>query len=132
MTARAGAATRVLLVEDSEAFRGTIAFLLGRVDGVEVVGEVAEGVAAAAACTELRVDVAVLDLRLPDASGPTVAAELRERCPGVAVVFLSAFSGPDEREAARIAGVRLVRKDEGIDALVEAIREATGGPPTWI
>ncbi len=120
---------RVVLVEDSEAFRGTIAFLLGRVDGVDVVGEVAEGATAASACADARADVAVVDYRLPDVSGPDVAAELRESCPGVAVVFLSAFSGPNEREAARIAGVRLVRKDEGVDALVEAIREAGGEHP---
>jgi DNA-binding NarL/FixJ family response regulator len=121
-----GAPIRVLLVEDSEAFRGTIAFLLRRIDGVEVVGEVAEGAAAAAACAASDAEVAVLDLRLPDVSGPAVAAEIRERCPRVAVVFLSAFSGPAEREAARIARVRLVRKDEGVDALVAAIREARG------
>jgi two-component system response regulator DesR len=120
---------RVVLVEDSDAYRGTIAFLLGRIDGVEVVGEVAEGADAAGVCRETGADVAVLDYRLPDVSGPAVAAEIRERCPDVGVVFLSAFSGPNEREAARIAGVRLVRKDEGVDALVEAIREAAGGRP---
>jgi two-component system response regulator DesR len=118
---------RVVLVEDSDAFRGTMAFLLGRSDGVEVVGEVAEGAAAAAVCADTGADVAVLDYRLPDVSGPAVAADLRERCPEVGVVFLSAFSGPNEREAARIAGVRLVRKDEGVEALVAAIREASGG-----
>jgi DNA-binding NarL/FixJ family response regulator len=122
-----GAPIRVLLVEDSEAFRATIAFLLARVDGVEVVGQVAEGAGAASACSDVRADVAVLDYRLPDVSGPVAAAEIRERCPEAAVVFLSAFSGPDEREAARIAGVRLVRKDEGVDALVEAIRQAAHG-----
>jgi DNA-binding NarL/FixJ family response regulator len=118
---------RVVLVEDSDAYRGTVAFLLGRIDGVEVVGEVAEGAVAAGVCAETGADVAVLDFRLPDVSGLAVAAEIRERCPEVSVVFLSAFSGPNEREAARIAGVRLVRKDEGVDALVEAIREAAGG-----
>jgi DNA-binding NarL/FixJ family response regulator len=117
---------RVLLVEDNDAFRETIAYLLRRVDGIEVVGEVSEGAIAPFACAEARADVAVLDHRLPDVSGSMVAGEIRDRCPGVAVVFLSAFSGPAEREAARIAGVRLVRKDEGVDALVAAIREARG------
>jgi two-component system response regulator AlgR len=119
---------RVLLVEDNDAFRDTISFLLRRVDGVEVVGEESGGSGAAAACAAADADVAVLDYRLPDVSGPIAAAEIRELCPGVGVVFLSAFSGSEEQEAARIAGVRLVRKDEGVDALVAAIREATGGP----
>jgi DNA-binding NarL/FixJ family response regulator len=117
----------VLLVEDNDVFRDTIAFLLARRDDVVVAGEVSDGASAAAACAEQRADVVVLDYRLPDVSGAVVAAELRERCPGVSVVFLSAFGGPEELEAARIAGLTLVRKDAGVEALVEAIHAAAGG-----
>ena len=118
---------RVLLVEDNDVYRASLEFLLARYEGVEVVGAVAMGGAAAGACTELGADVVVIDYRLPDVNGSEVAAELRERCPEAAVVFLSASAGRDEAAAARSSGVALVRKDEGVDVLVGAVRAAMEG-----
>jgi DNA-binding NarL/FixJ family response regulator len=116
---------RVLLVEDNDVYRESLEYLLGRREGIEVVGGVAVGSAAAATCAELGADVAVIDYRLPDLDGAEVAAEIRERCPGVSMVFLSASAGAEEREAARMSGWALVRKDQGIDALVGAVHAAT-------
>jgi DNA-binding NarL/FixJ family response regulator len=113
---------RVLLVEDNEAYRDSLAFLLGLRDGIEVAGGVATGHEAAAACRELGVDVAVVDLRLPDIGGVEAAENVRQRCPRTTVVFLSASAG--DRDGPHLAGHRLVRKDEGVDALVQAIVEA--------
>jgi DNA-binding NarL/FixJ family response regulator len=118
---------RVLLVEDSDVYRDSLVFLLARVGGIEVVGAVATGAAAASACEELEAQVAVIDYRLPDVDGAEAAAEVRRRCPEAAVVFLSASAGDDEVAAARSSGASLVRKDEGVDALVQAIRAARGG-----
>jgi DNA-binding NarL/FixJ family response regulator len=117
---------RVLLVEDNDVFRDSLEFLLGRRDGVTVIGAIGEGAAAAARCAELEADVAVVDYRLPDLDGAAVAEEIRDRAPRTKVVFLSASAGEKELEAARVAGARLVRKDEGVDALVEAVRSAVG------
>ena len=119
---------RVLLVEDNETYRETIAFLLRGQDGIEVVGEVATGAEAASAGAEHGADVAVIDLRLPDIDGMEAAAGVRERSPATAVVFLSASAGPEERRAAASSGRQLVRKDEGIDALIAAIRAAGREP----
>ncbi|HET8968956.1 MAG TPA: response regulator [Gaiellaceae bacterium] len=116
---------RVLLVEDSDVYRDSIVFLLGTRSGLEVVAAVADGAAAVRAYREHTPDVVVLDYRLPDVDGATVAAELREAAPA-AVVFLSASAGADEYDAASSAGAALVRKDEGIDALVRAVRAAAG------
>jgi DNA-binding NarL/FixJ family response regulator len=117
---------RVLLVEDNDVFREALEFLLRRREEVVVVGSVSDGSAAAPASAELQPDVVVIDYRLPDLEGSLVAEEVRERRPGTAVVFLSASAGADEREAAKIAGAALVRKDEGVDALVQAVRAAAG------
>ena len=121
------ARVQVLLVEDSDVYRESLAYLLGRVDGIDVVGAVATGFAAASACEELRADVVVIDYRLPDVDGAVAAGEVLERCPGAAVVFLSASAGDDETAAARALGVPLVRKDAGLDTLVEAVRDAAAG-----
>ena len=117
---------RVLLVEDNEAYRDSLAFLLARREGIELAGAVASGEEGAAAAAEHDVDVAVVDIRLPGIGGVEAAEAIRRRVPGAGVVFLSASAGDEEREAARALGVALVQKDQGVDALERAIRAATG------
>lgn len=117
---------RVLLVEDNDVFRESLAFLLGAYEGIDVVGSVALGGEAARASAELQVDVAVVDYRLPDLDGAEAAREIRDLRPETAVVFLSASVGAEEADAARIAGAPLVGKDAGVDALVAVVRTAAG------
>jgi DNA-binding NarL/FixJ family response regulator len=117
---------RVLLVEDSDVYRESLVFLLGARTDLEVAGAVADGAAAVRAYRELQPDVVVLDYRLPDVDGGTVASDLEAEGFRAAIVFLSASAGRDEYDAASSAGAALVRKDEGIDALVHAVRAAAG------
>jgi DNA-binding NarL/FixJ family response regulator len=117
---------RVLVVEDNEVFRETLAFLLRGYEDVDVVGAVALGGPAARACVELGADAVVIDYRLPDIDGGEAAREIREVRPESAIVFLSASVGQEEIDAARIAEAPLVRKDAGVDALVDALRAAVG------
>ena len=117
---------RVLLVEDSDVYRDSLVFLLGTRTGLEIVGAVPDGASAVRAVREHEPDVVVLDYRLPDVDGAVVAADIREEEQHAAVVFLSASAGADEYDAASSVGAALVRKDEGIDALVRAVRAAAG------
>jgi DNA-binding NarL/FixJ family response regulator len=120
---------RVLLVEDNDVYRDSLVFLLDRYQGMDVVGAVADGSSAASACAELEPDVVVLDYRLPDLGGEAVAGEIRERSPETAIVFLSASAGREQADAARRSGAAFVAKDEGVDALVGAVRAAAGRIP---
>jgi two-component system nitrate/nitrite response regulator NarL len=121
---------RVLLVEDSEVYRESLLFLLGRDERLEVVAAVGDGASALRACAEHDPDVVVLDYRLPDLDGLDVATGIRERRPGAAIVFLSASAGEAEYDAAERSGAALVRKDDGIGAVVDAIATAAGRADT--
>ena len=112
---------RVLLVEDNAVYRDSLVFLLDTRSGLDVVAAVPDGASALRACRAHAPDVVVLDYRLPDVDGATVAEDISG-----AIVFLSASAGADEYDAASGAGAALVRKDEGIDALVRAVRAAAG------
>jgi DNA-binding NarL/FixJ family response regulator len=115
---------RVLLVEDNDVYRDSLVFLLGRSEGIEVVGAVGDGRSASRACDELAARVVVVDYRLPDVDGAEAAEDVRARCPQASIVFLSASAGSEELDAARRQGAAFVRKDDGIDALVAAVRTA--------
>ncbi|HWN22918.1 MAG TPA: response regulator transcription factor [Gaiellaceae bacterium] len=116
---------RILLVEDNDVFRQALELLLGLQEGLEVVGAVAEGTAVVGACEQFDPDVCVMDFRLPGMDGVEATIALREACPRVAVVCLTASASPRELEALEAAGaVACLRKDQELDEIVDAIRGA--------
>jgi DNA-binding NarL/FixJ family response regulator len=122
-----GGAVRVLLVEDNEVYRSSLELLLGMQDGIEVVGSVAEGNAAAPACIQTHANVVLMDFRLPGMDGAAATAAVRSACPGASVVCLTAEATEADREAVLAAGaVSLVEKGRPIEELVTAIRRAAG------
>jgi DNA-binding NarL/FixJ family response regulator len=70
---------RVLLVDDNAIVRRGIASLLAEADGIEVVGEAADGREAIAVASETRPDVVCLDVRMPVMDGVEAAGPLSER-----------------------------------------------------
>jgi DNA-binding NarL/FixJ family response regulator len=78
----------VLIVDDHPSFRASARELLSE-DGFEVVGEAEDGVAALRAAKELRPDVILLDIGLPDVDGFEVTARLLRNGHGPAVVLTS-------------------------------------------
>ena len=116
---------RVLLVEDNDVFRQALILLLELQDGIEVAGAVSEGSSAVAAYREHTPDVVVMDFRLPGMDGVEATLALVEEYPEVAVVCLTASASPRELDALKAAGaVDCLRKDEELDVIVSAIRNA--------
>jgi DNA-binding NarL/FixJ family response regulator len=77
---------------------------LGRADNVEVVGEVDDATKVIPVVGELRPDVVLLDIRMPQLDGLTCLERLKRLYPDVAVVILSTFAGDEHLEAARDRG----------------------------
>jgi DNA-binding NarL/FixJ family response regulator len=86
--------TRVLIVDDHAPFR-SIARQVLTADGFLVVGEAASGAEAIHACADLRPDLVLLDVQLPDIDGFVVAAALATRVAPPAVVLVSSRSRAD-------------------------------------
>jgi DNA-binding NarL/FixJ family response regulator len=116
---------RVALVEDNDVFREALELLLGLRPDMEVVASVADGMEAARVVAEIRPDVVLMDYRLPGIDGVQATRAVLDASPDMAVVCLTADANPREREALVQAGaVDCLEKDEGLDAIVEAIRRA--------
>jgi DNA-binding NarL/FixJ family response regulator len=118
-------AVRVALVEDNKVFREALELLLGLRSDVEVVASVEHGNDIVSLCRRHEPDVVVIDYRLPGVDGVQATAALRQECPDVAVVCLTASANPREMEALEQAGVvACLSKDEELDEIVDAIRAA--------
>ncbi len=116
---------RIVLIEDNDVFRQALELLLGLRADFEIVASVADGNEAGELCRDLDPDVVLVDYRLPGLDGVQVTRLVRERCPRVAVIALTAAAGEREVDAMLAAGARAcLRKDEPLDAIVEAIEAA--------
>ncbi len=111
---------RVVLVDDVDDVRQLVRTALRFHGGFEVVGEASTGAQAIDLAGDLRPEVVVLDLGLPDIAGQEVVTQIREESPGTQVVILSGAE-PSDRSwfEERTAGYLL--KDAGIDHLVELL-----------
>jgi DNA-binding NarL/FixJ family response regulator len=120
-------AVRIVLVEDNEVFRDALELLLGLRSDVDVVASVADGTEALPAVREHEPDVVLMDYRMPGLDGVQATARIRDEHPQVAVVCLTASRNEPELEALMEAGATIcLSKDQELDEIVEAIRNAAG------
>jgi DNA-binding NarL/FixJ family response regulator len=118
---------RVLLADDHDMVRQGFRALLER-EGVEVVGEAADGREAVRLAEALEPDVAVLDLSMPGLNGLDAARTMLQSRPKLGVVLLTMHTEEEHIVAALRAGVRgYVVKTQAADALTHAIRQVAEG-----
>lgn len=117
----------LLLVDDHEIVRRGLKELLEAAGGITVVAE-AGSVDEALALDISAVDVAVLDVRLPDGSGVDLCRELHQSRPELACLMLTSFADAEALAASVLAGARgYVLKNIKSDDLVSAVRRVAQG-----
>ena len=97
---------RVLLVDDSDAFRAGFCTALASNDEVQIVGEARDGDEALKAAEVLQPDVVIMDLSMPGLDGIEATRRLVQRSPHIAVLVLSMFDDDESVFAAMRAGAR--------------------------
>ncbi len=119
---------RVLLADDHAVVREGLRTFLSLQDGVEVVGEAADGAAALREAKACRPDVVLMDLVMPGLGGVEAMRELRRRVPAARVVILTSYAD-DERilPALRAGAAGYLLKNVQPRELVRAIRAADAG-----
>lgn len=118
---------RVLLADDHVIVRQGLHALLTR-EGIEVVGEAADGREAVGMVEQLRPDVAVLDLAMPSLNGLDAAAEILKASPKTRVILLTMYREDHYVLAALRVGVKgyILKTNAGED-LLRAIQEVVRG-----
>ena len=110
--------TRVIIADDESIIRMDLREMLTNLDYL-VVGEVGDGRSAVNLARELKPDVVIMDIKMPDMDGIEAARILTEEHIAP-VILLTAYSQKDLVERAKVAGV--------VGYMVKPFREADLGP----
>jgi two-component system, NarL family, response regulator LiaR len=119
---------RVLIVDDHQVVRQGLRFLLDQEDGIEVVGECADGPSAIQAVRTLQPTVVLLDLFLPGQDGIGVLTQIKQDRPATEVLMLTSSQDDEHLLAAVRAGaLAYLPKTAGVDQVVTSVRAAARG-----
>ncbi len=119
---------RVLLVDDHMPLRAGTRSLLREATDIEVVAESASGREALALAVDMRPDVVLLDINLPDLNGVEVARTLNQNLPEIKILVLTGYSYEQYVRALFAIGVNgyLLKSDPALE-LIAAVREVARG-----
>jgi len=119
---------KVFIADDHKILRESLIILLSRDESIEVIGEAADGQEAYSKITNLKPDVAVLDISLPGLNGLDLAAKLQQEIPEVKIVILTMHKSEDFVARALHAGVKgYVLKENALEELIQSIGKVNDG-----
>ena len=118
-------ATRVMVVDDHATFAELLTNALGREPDLEGVGHATTAAEGVALFRDLRPDLVLMDLQLPDATGFEATRQVLELDPNAKVIVLTAHARPVHARDALAAGAcGFLSKDDTLAQMLSAIRSA--------
>jgi two-component system chemotaxis response regulator CheY len=116
---------KIVLVDDSNVALAQLEHIISNVQGAEVVGRVCDGAAAIRAVAELKPDLVMLDIVMPDMDGLTALRVIKANHPEARVVMISSLGGVGSHaeEAFRLGAFQVIAKPvepELVEALLES------------
>lgn len=119
---------RVLLADDHAILRTGLRLMLNNLPDVEVVGEATQGREALEKALELKPDLVLMDVTMPEMNGLEATAELKRKLPKVKVLFLTMHE--DEEllfRTVQVGGSGYVLKKSADTELIDAIHQVMQG-----
>lgn len=119
---------RILIADDHAIVRSGLRALMETVDGIDVIGEAADGQEAVKRVLGHRPDVVLMDLEMPVLDGIQAIGQIVEQAPATRILVLTSFATDDRVFPAMKAGaLGYLLKDSEPEALIEAIRQVHRG-----
>jgi NarL family two-component system response regulator LiaR len=119
---------RVLLADDHAVLREGLRSFLELQEGIDIVGDAADGAEAVELAERLRPDVVLMDLVMPNLDGVEAMRELNRRVPGTRVIILTSYIDDDRLlPAIRAGAAGYLLKNAEPQELARAIRTAAAG-----
>jgi NarL family two-component system response regulator LiaR len=122
---------RVMIVDDHDMVRKGLATFLKVNADLELVAEARDGQEALQMCAQVRPDVVLMDLVMPEMDGTAATRIIRERWPEVQVIALTSFQEQElVREVLQAGAISYLLKNVTVEDLAQAIRSAYSGKST--
>ena len=119
---------RIFLADDHAVVRAGLKALIDAQPGMTVVGEAADGRMACELVEQLRPDVAVLDVSMPEMGGGQATERIRQTCPDVKILALTVHEDRGYLRQLLAAGASgYVLKRSAAEELIRAIEVVAGG-----
>jgi DNA-binding NarL/FixJ family response regulator len=119
---------RVLVADDHTIVRRGLVSLLGLGDGIDVVGEAADGRTAVDLALEIEPDVVLMDVSMPALNGLEAASRIKKKSPHIKVLILSAHDNEEYvLQVVRSGANGYLLKNTSADDLYTAIRSVHQG-----
>jgi DNA-binding NarL/FixJ family response regulator len=119
---------RILVADDHPVVRGGLVALLRTIDGIEVVGEAADGTAAVREAQLSHPDVVLMDVRMPDLDGVEATRRIRAAVPSTRVLMLTMYDDDATVFTAMQAGAQgYLLKEAEQEEIVRAVRAVVAG-----
>jgi len=119
---------RVFLADDHAVVREGLKALINGQAGMEVVGEAADGRTACARAREMRPDVVVMDVSMPEMNGVQATRQLRSQCPDVKVLALTVHEERSYlRDLIEAGAAGYILKRSAAEDLVHAVQVVARG-----
>jgi len=119
---------RVLLADDHALFRAGVRMLLEHMEGVEVIGEVADGREAVRLSASLQPDVVLMDITMTGLNGLEATAQVVAACPRTRVIIVSMHLNEQYvMQAVRAGAAGYLLKDAASNELEQAVRTVARG-----
>jgi two-component system NarL family response regulator len=119
---------RVIVVDDQELFRRGLIMLLSVEDGIDVVGEASDGIAATELAARTVPDVVLMDVRMPKRSGIEACVTIKDAAPSAKILMLTVSEEEaDLYEAVKNGASGYLLKDASIDEVAQAVALVADG-----
>ncbi|MBT3321660.1 MAG: response regulator transcription factor [Anaerolineae bacterium] len=119
---------RVLIVDDHMIVRQGLHLVFETEDRIDIVGEAADGEIAVRLASELKPDVILMDLQMPNKDGLTAIQEIRATQPDIAILILTTYNEDEIMVQGLQAGAKgFLLKDTSRADLMHAIQAAARG-----
>jgi len=118
----------IVIADDHPVFRQGLKQIIEMEQGIKLVGEARDGTDALSMIQQLKPDVAVLDINMPNMKGLEVARQIRQLGLRTKIIFLTMYD--DERmfnEALNVGALGYLLKDSAISDMAESVRVVAGG-----
>lgn len=113
---------RVMIVDDHDVVRRGLAIFLQSFDDLELVGQASNGYEAIEVSRQVKPDIILMDLKMPEMDGIAATRAIRREQPNVQIVALTSFRDEDSVQAMMDAGaIGYLMKNSSIDELARTI-----------